>query len=182
MNSEEFDIEGNSLCIGINWGSVPVENSYFYQKNHEPIDLNLSCVMVNTDGKIEEMVTPNKLNGHYLAVKHSGNDKTGDLNGDDKIDNEYLTINLSKIQQDVSKIYIFLSAKNINYKELPHALFSVYNSEVRQQDKTISIADLKTEGSTQFADNILMCTIYKTNFGWKYKKNIKAFPEIKEMK
>ena len=62
MGAEEFDIEGNSLCIGINWGSVPVDNARFYQKNHEPIDLNLSCVMVNKDGKIKDVVSPKKTN------------------------------------------------------------------------------------------------------------------------
>jgi len=181
MGAEEFDIEGNSLCIGINWGSVPVDNARFYQKNHEPIDLNLSCVMVNKDGKIKDVVSPKKLIGHHEAIKHSGNDKTGDLNGDDKKDNEHLSIKLSKIGPEVSKLYVFLSGKDINYKQLPHALFSVYNSEIQQKEKTLTASDLKIEESTQFADNILMCTIFKTKMGWKYKKNMKAFPQIKEI-
>ena len=37
MEAEEFDINGNSLCIGINWGCVPIDDTYFYEKNHEPI-------------------------------------------------------------------------------------------------------------------------------------------------
>ena len=32
MDLEEFDVKGNSLRIAINWGSVPIDNSSFYQK------------------------------------------------------------------------------------------------------------------------------------------------------
>jgi tellurium resistance protein TerZ len=182
MIAEEFDIKGNSLRIGINWGSVPVNNTYFYQKNHRPVDLNLSCVMIGPNGKIEGTITPNNTKAHYRSIKHSGDDKVGDKEGNDDLDNEHLTIKLSKIQPEVSKLYVFLSAKEINYKDLPHALFSVYDSEVEQKERTVSATDLKESAQTQFSDNILMCTIYKTNYGWKYKKNIKAFPKIKEVK
>ena len=78
-------------------------------------------------------------------------------------------------------MYVFLSAKEIDYKSLPHALFSVYDGEVAKKERTLSAADLKIENTTQYADNILMCTISKSNLGWKYKKNIKAFPTIKEL-
>jgi tellurium resistance protein TerZ len=182
MNTEEFDIKGNSIRIGINWGSIPVENSYFYRKNHQPIDLNLSCVMIGTKGKIEGTITPSNPETHFQSIKHSGDDKVGDKGGDDNLDNESLIIKLSKIEQEVSKLYVFLSAKEIDYKVLPHALFSVYDSEVEQKERTVSAADLKVEDQTRFADNILMCTIYKTNLGWKYKKNINAFPKINEVK
>lgn len=181
MDTEEFDIKGNSLRIGINWGSVPVDHPHFYQKNHQPIDLNLSCVLIGPNGKIEDTISPKNIEGHYASIKHSGNDKIGDKQGNDDLDNEYLTIKLSKIEKEVSKLYVFLSAKKINYKTLPHALFSVYDSEIEQKDRTVSFADLKLEEQTQFADNILMCTISKTHLGWKYKKNIKAFPSIKEL-
>lgn len=182
VNEEEFDIEGNSICVGINWGSIPVENSYFYKQNHKPVDLNLSCVMINKDGRIEDSVTPKNRTAHHEAIKHSGDDKVGDKNGNDFLDNESLTIKLSKIDSEVSQLYIFVSAKKIDYDKLPHALFTVYNSEVNQVANTLVETDLKKSSSIQFADNILMCTIYQTKTGWKYKKNIDAFPTIKEIK
>ena len=94
MDLEEFDVKGNSLRIGINWGSVPIDNSSFYQKNHQPIDLNLSCVLIGSDGKVEGSISPKKTQGHTIAISHSGNDQVGDKQGNDNLDNEYLKIQL----------------------------------------------------------------------------------------
>ena len=44
------------------------------------------------------------------AIKHSGDDLTGDLNGDDGLDNEVITLDLSRLNASANYVAFFINS------------------------------------------------------------------------
>mmetsp|Transcript_110196 Transcript_110196/g.322480 ORF Transcript_110196/g.322480 Transcript_110196/m.322480 type:complete len:778 (+) Transcript_110196:61-2394(+) len=77
----------------------------------KPVDLDASVVGLNTKEKIVDQVWYQKLEGFGGAVSHSGDDTTGEGDGDD----ETITIDLDRIPDSVEKLVVCINA----YEEQP---------------------------------------------------------------
>ncbi len=90
------------FCVGCNWGAV-IRNSFFgLFKSKVDVDVDLSCLMFNAEGKPVDHIwsdlyrfgdnnvgLPNgKLTSLDGALHHTGDDLHGDADGDDGLDNE----------------------------------------------------------------------------------------------
>ena len=100
------------FCVGCNWGAVIREKTGFLgfgtKKEVVDVDLDLSCMMFDVDGNPVDYIwsplyrfgdrkvgLPNgKVDSLDRALHHTGDDLTGDTDGDDGLDNEIITVNL----------------------------------------------------------------------------------------
>ena len=120
----------SNFCVGVNWGGIEsrVETSGFFgfgkkiETVVEDVDLDLSAVLLNQRGELCDHIysplykpdllakfglPPGKLEAAGGALKHSGDDLTGDSDGDDGLDNEIITVNLTAVPPDVAQIFFF---------------------------------------------------------------------------
>src|SRR6188768_1515907 len=79
------------VCVGINWGAIEKKGFLGLSKSKEAVDLDASCALINGNKQLEEIIYFGNLKSKNGSVKHSGDDLTGDMGGDDGIDNEVIT-------------------------------------------------------------------------------------------
>src|SRR3954469_16432936 len=118
---------GSSLtefCVGVNWGAIEKKAFFGLSKTAINVDLDLSCVMIDGNGTVSDHLyspqykpeilakfglPPGKLLSRNSALRHSGDDRAGDSGGDDGLDNEIITVNLSAIESNITQIFFFLN-------------------------------------------------------------------------
>lgn len=155
------------VCVGINWGAIQKKGLFGTKK--EAVDLDGSCALFNENKQVVDVVYFRNLRSRDHAVMHSGDDLTGDLNGDDGLDNEVITVDLSRLDPSVTTVAFFLNSfQGHDFAIVPFASIRIYEgtpSKVHEIFATYNIA-----GETNFAGHVsmVMGTLYKRNGEWKF--------------
>ena len=87
----------NSFCVGANWGAI--EKKGFFGTKKVAVDLDLSAALFDSNKNLAGVVYFGELQAP--GIKHSGDDLTGDIDGDDGLDNEVIEVNLSQIPANI---------------------------------------------------------------------------------
>ena len=112
-----------NFCVGCNWGAIVKKSFFGLMSSNVDVDLDLSCLMFDIDGKpIDHIWSPlyhfgdrkiglpnGKLDSIDRALHHTGDDLTGDQDGDDGLDNEIITVDLNRVNNNVNSIVFFLN-------------------------------------------------------------------------
>lgn len=155
------------VCVGINWGAIQKKGLFGTKK--EAVDLDGSCALFNENKQVVDVVYFRNLRSRDHAVMHSGDDLTGDLNGDDGLDNEVITVDLGRLDPSVTTVAFFLNSfQGHDFAIVPFASIRIYEgtpSKVQEIFATYNIA-----GETNFAGHVsmVMGTLYKRNGEWKF--------------
>jgi len=115
---------GQQYCIGVNWGSI-VKSGWFGKNEVQDVDLDLSLGLFS-NGACKETV----YYGHKLAkgVKHYGDDLTGDADGDDGMDNETISVDLSKLDSSIDTVlFVINSFDGTKFGKIPYIGIRVYS-------------------------------------------------------
>jgi tellurium resistance protein TerZ len=161
---------GNKLqnvCVGINWGAI--EKKGIFGTKKEPVDLDGSCVVFDEKKNKIDSVNFRKLVSSDGAIKHSGDDLTGDLNGDDGLDNEVITLDLSRLSTSASYVAFFVNSfKGQDFKEIPFASIRIYEGTPTRVSEEFARYDIANDAT--FAGNVTMVlgVFYKRNGDWKF--------------
>lgn len=120
INLMQKDPTMQRLVVGAGW-----ELNAF---DTDPLDLDISCFMLNREGKTrvnEDFVFYNNFEGSDKAVIHNGDNRTGAGDGDD----ETITVDLNAIHFDIVELMFVLSI----YKgeEKGQSLSKVRNGYIR---------------------------------------------------
>ena len=92
-----------NICVGVNWGAITKKGRLGFTTT-EAVDLDASCAEFDASGNIVDKVWFRHLKSNDGAIKHSGDDLTGDTDGDDGLDNVVITVDLAKLPSNVDKI------------------------------------------------------------------------------
>ena len=84
-----------NICVGINWGAIE-KKGFLGGITKEAVDLDASCGCFDANKQLLDKVYFGHLASEDRAIKHSGDDLTGDLDGDDGLDNELSLIHISE--------------------------------------------------------------------------------------
>ena len=156
-----------NICVGINWGAI--EKKSFLGTKKEAVDLDASCAVYDAKKTLIDSVNFRKLMSDDRSIKHSGDDLTGDLDGDDGLDNEVITLDLSKLNPAASYIGFFVNSfKGQDFKEIPFASIRIY--EGTPTKVTLEYARYDIANDASFAGNVTMIlgVFYKKNEDWKF--------------
>jgi len=181
-----------NFCVGVNWGGIEkiVETKSFFglsrntQAVTEKVDLDLSCVMVDAQHnmcdylysplyKLELLQKFGLPKGKYLsndyALKHSGDDTAGDDGGDDGLDNEVITIDLTKVNGQVSQIYFFLNnAGKEDFSQIPYAKIRMYEGTATHVKEVFASYNVAAEPQYKGKQSLIMGRLYRNNGSWKF--------------
>ena len=89
-----------NVCVGVNWGAIEKKN-WLGRTTVEAVDLDASCVLYDANKNPVDVVYFGNLQSKDGSIKHSGDDLTGDVGGDDGLDNEVLTLDFARINHNV---------------------------------------------------------------------------------
>ncbi len=161
--------DGNQLtqlCLGVNWGAIE-KKGFFGGKKKEAVDLDASCATFDANKNVLEVVYFGQLQGQ--GIQHSGDDLTGDMDGDDGLDNEVIIVDLARVNPAADQIvFVLNSFQGQDFKDIPFASIRIYEgtpSRVNTVHAKFDIAhDQKFAGSV----SMVMGKLYKKDNKWKF--------------
>ncbi|WP_136666514.1 TerD family protein [Flavobacterium sp. H122] len=174
-----------NFCVGVNWGAIEKKGGLFgLSKTVQDIDLDLSCVLIDEQNNVcDHLYSPlyrvevlqqfglpkGKLITVDSALKHTGDDLAGDTGGDDGLDNEIITVDLSKLNANVSQIFFFLNnAGREDFSQIPYAKIRMYEGTPTRVNSVFADYNVSAENQYAGKSSIIMGKLYKRNGEWKF--------------
>ena len=148
------------FCAGANWGAHP---------NGDAIDLDLHAALFTEDKQLIEHVFYGHLESANRAIFSSGDDRTGDVGGDDGLDNEIMTMDLTKVPANCTKVAVFLCSFNgDDFAVVPHAEVRIYEGTADHVSNVVASYKIGKEPSFAGSVVMIMGVFYKHNGEWKF--------------
>nr|WP_295863468.1 TerD family protein [uncultured Chitinophaga sp.] len=158
-----------NICVGINWGAIEKKGLFGMSKTKEAVDLDGSCALFSEQKQLQEVVYFGNLRSQDGSIRHSGDDLTGDLNGNDGLDNEVITVDLSRLNPNVNYVaFVLNSFRGHDFGTIPFASIRIYEGTPSRVNEVFATYDIA--GSTSFAGHtsMVMGVFYKKNGEWKF--------------
>ncbi len=172
-----------NFCVGVNWGAIE-KKGFLGLKSTVNVDLDLSCILFDDNNNVcDHIYSPlykvellqqfglpkGKLTSLDGALHHTGDDLEGDKGGDDGLDNEIITVDLSKIDQKVSKIFFFLNnVGQEDFAQIPYAKIRMFEGTTTRVNSVFATYNVSAEPSYKNMTAIIMAKLYKRNGDWKF--------------
>lgn len=148
------------VIVGLGWDT----NRY---DGGADFDLDASVFMVGSNGKVNndgDFIFYNNLEHSSKSVIHTGDNRTGEGDGDD----EAVIIDFSKVPSNIDKIAITVTIhdainRNQNFGQVSNAFVRVVNEETNVE---VLRYDLTEDFSIETA--LVFCELYRNNGEWKF--------------
>ncbi len=155
-------------CVGINWGAIE-KKGFFGGITREAVDLDASCILYDANKNATEVIYFGNLKSKNGAVKHSGDDLTGDINGDDGLDNEVITVDFSNLDSNVEHVALVLNSyKGQDFGTIPFASIRIYEGTPTNVREVFAKYDIANDASFRGHVAMVMGVFYKRNGEWKF--------------
>ncbi|GAB3932210.1 TerD family protein [Mucilaginibacter myungsuensis] len=158
-----------NICVGINWGAIQKKGMFGFGSTTEAVDLDGSCALFSEDKRLEEVVYFGNLKSKNNSVRHSGDDLTGDIGGDDGLDNEVITVELSNLPATTTYVaFVLNSFRGQDFASIPFASIRIYEGTPKRVNEVFAKYDIAN--SANFAGHVSMVlgVFYKKNGEWKF--------------
>ncbi|WP_072281344.1 TerD family protein [Rappaport israeli] len=150
----------SKMIIGLGWDVRATDGADF--------DLDGSAFLLNESGKVRsdaDFIFYNQSKSADGSVEHTGDNRTGEGDGDD----EQIIIDLGKVPADVQKIAISVTihdaeARGQNFGMVSSAFIRCINADGNSE---IARFDLSEDASVETA--MIFGEVYRHNGEWKFK-------------
>lgn len=188
-----------NFCVGCNWGAIDTKTreevvlsegflgigrKTEWRDVKQDVDLDLSCIMIDDSGELcdyiysplykEELLgqfglPKGKLISVNQALKHSGDDLGGDQGDDDGLDNEIITVDLSKLSDNVTQIFFFLNnCGKEDFSQIPYAKIRMYEGTPVEVKEVFAEYDVAGDNKYAGKRALIMGKLYKRSDVWKF--------------
>lgn len=156
-----------NICVGVNWGAI--EKKGLFGTKKEAVDLDASCAVYDDKKNHIDSVNFKKLQSNDQAIKHSGDDLTGDLNGDDGLDNEVITLDFSKLSPAANHVAFFINSfRGQDFKDIPFASIRIYEGTPKRVNEEFARYDIANDTAFSGKVSMILGVFYKKNDDWKF--------------
>ena len=148
------------VLVGLGWDARSTDGQDF--------DLDASAFLLKADGKVRadsDFIFYNQLKSVDGSVEHTGDNRTGEGDGDD----EQVKIDLTKVSADIKKLVFAVTiydaeARKQNFGMVSNSFMRVYNND---NGTEIARFDLSEDASTETA--MVFGELYRHGTEWKFK-------------
>lgn len=160
LSLSKTDPSLTQVLVGLGWDARATDGADF--------DLDASAFLLNDAGKVRgehDFIFYNQTRSVEGSVEHTGDNRTGDGDGDD----EAVKIDLGRVPADVQKIAITVTihegeTRGQNFGQVQNAFIRVVND---QSNTEIVRFDLNEDYSTETA--MIFGELYRHNGEWKFR-------------
>lgn len=160
LSLSKTDPSLNQVLIGLGWDARATDGADF--------DLDASAFLLAANDKVRgetDFIFYNQTRSPEGSVEHTGDNRTGEGDGDD----EAVKINLAKVPADVQKIAITVTIHDAenrgqNFGQVQNAFIRVVNDQTNVE---IVRFDLNEDYSTETA--MIFGELYRHNGEWKFR-------------
>ncbi|CAH0140208.1 Stress response protein SCP2 [Pedobacter sp. Bi27] len=158
-----------NVCVGINWGAIEKKGLFGFGSSKEAVDLDGSCALYNENKQLLEVVYFGNLKSKNGSVKHSGDDLTGDMGGDDGLDNEVITLDFSQLDANVNYVaFVLNSFRGHDFGTIPFASIRIYEGTTKRVNEVFAKFDIANGANFAGHVSMVMGVFYKKNGEWKF--------------
>lgn len=183
-----------NFCVGCNWGAIIKKAFWGLSSTVVDVDLDLSCLLFDANGQVVDHIwsplynlspvglPKGKLDTSDRALHHTGDDLTGDQNGDDGLDNEIITVDLTRVNSNVNSIVFFLNIYNNedyqgDFSGIPYASIRMYEGTATKVKEVFAQYDVATKTECIGKRALVMGKLYRRNGEWKFAAIGDAFED-----
>ena len=142
---------------------------FSFGKNKEAVDLDASCALFSESKQLLDVVYFGSLKSKDGAVKHSGDDLTGDMGGDDGLDNEVITLDFSQLNPAVNYVaFVLNSFRGHDFGTIPFASIRIYEGTPKRVNEVFATYDIANGSGFAGHVSMVMGVFYKKNGEWKF--------------
>ncbi len=151
--------------VGLGWDTNRYEGGYDF-------DLDASAFLLGADGKVrrdEDFIFYGNLKSKDGSVRHTGDNLTGEGDGDDEV----LIIDFTKVSPDVQKIAITVTIydapqRRQNFGQVSNAYVRV--ARIANENDTVGTEVLRFDLGEEFSVEtaLVVCEIYRYGGDWKF--------------
>jgi tellurium resistance protein TerZ len=173
------------FCVGVNWGAIETKGGFLgFGKKVTDVDLDLSAVLLNTEGKLCDHIysslykkelldkcglPPGKLIAANGALRHTGDDRAGDSGGDDGLDNEVITVNLALVPANVGQIFFFLNnCGQEDFSQIPYAKIRMFEGTPTKVKEVFASYNVSAESQYAGRRAMILGRLYRRGEEWKF--------------
>lgn len=156
----------NQVFLGLGWDTKKASSSggflgavsSFFSSGEEDIDLDSSCLLFDQNNKPIDVIWFGKLKSKDGSIQHSGDNLTGEGEGDD----ETIFVNLNQLPAEVkSLIFTVNSFRGQTFENVANAFVRLVN---QQNSTEIAKFNLSCQGDHTA---LVMCKLYRHDDEWK---------------
>ena len=157
-----------SICVGINWGAIE-KKGWFGGTSKEAVDLDASCALYDDNKNLLEIIYFGKLRSNDGSIAHSGDDLTGDMGGDDGLDNEIITVDFARLNSSCSYVaFVLNSFQGHDFGTIPFASIRIYEGTPTRVNEVFATFDIANGSNFAGHVSMVMGVFYKKNNEWKF--------------
>jgi tellurium resistance protein TerZ len=174
-----------NFCVGANWGAIETKGGFLgFGKKVTDVDLDLSCVLIDANNQPCDHIysplyrpevlqkfglPPGKMQTADNSMRHSGDDQTGDKGGDDGLDNEVITVDLSRIAPNVTQIFFFLNnAGQEDFSQIPFATIRMYEGTPSMVKEVFATFNIAADAQYVGRRSLILGKLYRKDNEWKF--------------
>ncbi len=148
----------NKVVMGLGWDVVKKKGFMGFGGSAPDVDLDASCLMFDANGGLVDAVWFRQLRSKDGSVQHTGDNRTGDGEGDD----EQIVVNLPQIPAHVkSLVFTVNSFTGQNFSQVENATCRLLNGGNNQEIARFNLSALGSHTAQ------IMAKLYRHNDEWK---------------
>jgi tellurium resistance protein TerZ len=159
----------NEVCVGVNWGAIE-KKGFFGGNKKVAVDLDASIGVYDANKNLGAVVYFGELSVLGGAISHSGDDRTGDMDGDDGLDNEIITVKMGNLPSSVDKVAVVLNSfGGHDFKTIPFASIRLYEGTPTRVDNIIATYNIANDSKFNGSVSMVLGVMYRHSDGWKFR-------------
>lgn len=149
-----------SISLGLGWDPVKAGFLGKLMGNGGEIDLDASCILLDSDLKSIDLVWFRQLKSQDGSIKHSGDNRTGDGGGDD----ETIHVDLQRLPASVKYlVFTVNSFTGQTFEKVENAYCRIVNAGNKSELARFNLSE--RGGHT----GIVMASLARESGGWEFK-------------
>ncbi|MEA9558016.1 TerD family protein [Xanthomonas nasturtii] len=156
--SKEGGAQLTKVVMGLGWDAKKTKGFLGFGQRDQSIDLDASCLMFNDANQLVDQIWFQQLDSRDGSVRHTGDNRTGDGDGDD----EQIVVQLDKIPTGIkSLVFIVNSFTGQSFAEIENAFCRLVDAN---GNKEVARYNLSCQGNHTAQ---LMAKLYRHENDWK---------------
>lgn len=153
-----------TVSLGLGWDPVKATGGFFSKLlsggSNDSIDLDASCIVLDGDFQPVDVVWFRQLTSRDGSIKHSGDNLTGEGDGDD----ETIYVDLQRLPADVKHlVFTVNSFRGQTFDQVENAYCRIVNMSGKQELARFNLAE---KGSHT---GVVMASLSRGGNGWEFK-------------
>lgn len=159
------------VFFGAKWGSIIHKGFLGFGKSVEDVDLDASLLMYDERRVLIDTVYFGHRTSNDGAIHHSGDDVHGTAGSEQEVDNETISVDLTRVNPRVTHIVAILNSyRHHKFDEIPYMKLRIYTGSAGNPDEVLCAYNLENDHTFKGKEAVILGFFYRSGEGgWKFK-------------